>query len=76
MSRVVEPWEGSIMDSLFLILYAGATFLALRSLISLMAQHRIHYRQQFAIENQVKLKEQAARKKAEAEAEESSEAAA
>ena len=62
------------MDSLFLILYAGATFLALRSLISLVAHHRIHYRQQFAIENQVKLKEQAARKKAEAE--ESADAAA
>jgi hypothetical protein len=65
------------MDSLFLILYAGATFLALRSLISLMAYHRIQYRQQFAIENQVKLKEQAARKKAEAEkTEESADAAA
>ncbi len=62
------------MDSLFLILYAGATFLALRSLISLMAQHKIHYRQQLAIENQVKLKEQAARKKAEAK--ESADAAA
>ena len=55
------------MDSLFLILYAGATFLALRSLISLMTHHRIHYGQQLAIENQGKLKELAARKKAEAE---------
>ena len=64
------------MDSLFLILYAGATFLALRSLISLMAYHRIHYRQQLAIENQIERKEQAARKKAEAKAEESADAAA
>ena len=55
------------MDSLFLILYAGATFLALRSLISLMSHHRIHYSQQLAVENRVKLKELAARKKAEAE---------
>ena len=53
------------MDSLFLILYAGATFLALRSLISLMAHHRTLYRQQLVIENQIKRKEQAARKKAE-----------
>ena len=62
------------MDSLFLILYAGATFLALRSLISLMTHHRTCYGQQFAIENQGKLKELAARKKAEAE--ESTDAAA
>ena len=62
------------MDSLFLILYAGATFLALRSLISLMTHHRSQYRQQLAIENQVKLNELAARKKAEVE--ESSDAAA
>jgi hypothetical protein len=55
------------MDSLFLILYAGATFLALRSLISLMTYHKIHYRQQLATENRGKLKELAARKKAEAE---------
>ena len=62
------------MDSLFLILYAGATFLALRSLISLMTQHRTNYRQQLAIESQIKLKEESARKKTEAE--ESSDAAA
>jgi hypothetical protein len=62
------------MDSLFLILYAGATFLALRSLVSLMTHHKIHYRQQLEIENQVNLKAQAAGKKAEAE--ESADAAA
>ena len=62
------------MNSLFLILYAGATFLALRSLISLMAHHKIHYTQQLAIENKEKLKELAARNKAKAE--ESTEAAA
>ena len=64
------------MDSLFLILYARATFLALRSLIALMSHHRIHYMQHLAIENQIKRKEQVAQKKAEAKAKESADAAA
>ena len=33
------------MDAVHLILYAGASLLALRSLIALMAHHREHYRQ-------------------------------
>jgi hypothetical protein len=34
------------MEAVYLILYAGASFLALRSLVALMAHHREHYRQQ------------------------------
>jgi hypothetical protein len=33
------------MDAVQLILYAGASFLALRALVSLMAHHREHVRQ-------------------------------
>ena len=34
------------MDAVHLILYVGASFLALRALVSLMAHHREHVRQQ------------------------------
>ena len=40
------------MDVWHLILYAVASFLALRSLISLMSQHRLQFRQQTALEHQ------------------------
>ena len=33
------------MEAVHLILYAGASFLALRSLVALMTHHREHYRQ-------------------------------
>lgn len=33
------------MDAVHLILYVGASFLALRALVSLMAHHREHVRQ-------------------------------
>ncbi len=62
------------MDVWFLLLYAGATFLALRSLAALMTQHRTHYRQQFMREHQRKAAQEAAQK--EAEVEETSDAAA
>jgi hypothetical protein len=34
-----------VMEAVHLILYAGASFLALRSLVALMTHHREHYRQ-------------------------------
>ena len=34
------------MDAVHLILYAGASFLALRALVSLMTHHREHVRHQ------------------------------
>ncbi|HUG90366.1 MAG TPA: hypothetical protein VML55_06015 [Planctomycetaceae bacterium] len=34
------------MDAVHLFVYVGASFLALRALVALMAHHREHYRQQ------------------------------
>jgi hypothetical protein len=48
------PLEATDMDVWLFVLYAAAAILALRSLVSLMVQHREAYRQQKLIENQIR----------------------
>ena len=66
------------MDVWLLVVYAAASFLALRSLVSLMASHKAHYKQQMVADEVAKRK--AARKQADSEqlkeTKETSEAAA
>ena len=57
--RFTEPRKEGKMDVWQLAMYSGASFLALKSLISLMAHHRRQFQRQLVLEYQRELQQTA-----------------